>query len=869
MRLLLAVLLAAVLVPAGQAQSVLGTVTDSSGVPLPGATVMLSRESDGVFVAAAAADTSGAFRLPRPAAGAYVLRISFVGFETATRTVDVPDTESSVDLGQITLSPRESELGRLEVTADRVPVVLRGDTLVYDARAYDVPAGATVEELLREMPGIEVDEDGTIRARGRPIDRLTVDGRDFFGSTPSVGTRNLPADAVERAEVFDERPEGPDGPDGRQTLNLALRPERRQSAFGRLEGGAGADIADPATPRFAGRGSVNRFGPALRLSAIGSANNVSEPGLTIREYLGVAGMGDAQSGSIIQIQTPIPLSGEMDGEATSWTGGANATWDPGRGWETQASYIGYAARMTTAAETARERPAAAGTIIEAETNEGTSTAWVHHIEGRADRAFGDGHDLRLTTKFDAQGDSGASDVLRIVEGGPVSTLQYHRSAQRLNAGLGARYRRGLGEQWRTRAEVDASLGRTTEEARADATCPSCSGGLGSVPIGLGAPIDRTSGSVTASAVAIRSLGGLRNLEFGAEQTVDVQQQEHDGDADAYRRTHTATTLGAAFSGGSAALRFRAGANLAYAQRHAPHADEALRILPRASLDYTLAQNRTIQLRYEAQSAPTPVFKLHAAPTLLSPFQVHIGNPVLRDETAHTLFAQYTNVHLAGGSMLFGVASVHYVPNAQSYARTIDAEGITTIVPVNVGSRWSAGGTAHLDHSFQRAGLALRVQAGARYSRASEIINGQESAYALTSGSLEVRVRKRGGAFRRSQIGLRSSVESLTYGSDIGLSRVESRLNPYARLDFTNAWGRMRISVEHEVHIGSLSPAPREPLVEVALSPPSLGRISASLVASDLLNGGLRVEPSVTPGSVAVSRVETLGRRFIVRLTTTF
>ena len=86
-----------------------------------------------------------------------------------------------------------SELGQLVVTGRRAPVVARGDTLDYDAAAFDAGAGTSVEALLSGMPGVEVGADGTVRAQGRVIDRVTVDGRDFFGNVPSVATRNLPA----------------------------------------------------------------------------------------------------------------------------------------------------------------------------------------------------------------------------------------------------------------------------------------------------------------------------------------------------------------------------------------------------------------------------------------------------------------------------------------------------------------------------------------------------------------------------------------------------------------------------------------------------------------------------------------------------
>ena len=100
---------------------------------------------------------------------------------------------------------------------------------------------------------------------------------------------------MSRIQVFDDRPDGL-GSGGGHTLNLELREDRRRSTFGRVEGGGGADVADRASVRYTGRASANRFGPSLRVSAVGSVNNVNEPGLTGREYLGLVGTGDARTG---------------------------------------------------------------------------------------------------------------------------------------------------------------------------------------------------------------------------------------------------------------------------------------------------------------------------------------------------------------------------------------------------------------------------------------------------------------------------------------------------------------------------------------------------------------------------------------------
>ena len=159
-------------------------------------------------------------------------------------------------------------------------------------------------------------------------------------------------------------------------------------------------------------------------------------GLTGREYLGLVGTGDARTGDartgdIIRIDSPILADADaVQGWASSWTGGANLTYEAAPGTTLQASYVGHTAETVTASETLRERPSSGGgTVLESETDAGTSAGWVHRAEAQIDRAFGDGHSLRVTTTLDVEGVEGDSDVERAGET-TDAVRSYHSSSSR-------------------------------------------------------------------------------------------------------------------------------------------------------------------------------------------------------------------------------------------------------------------------------------------------------------------------------------------------------------------------------------------------------------------------------------------------------
>ena len=283
----LSFLILALASPAALAQvDVTGVVQDSSGTTLPGATVVLLQPADSVLVSFAATRSDGAFQIRRVRSGEYLLKVTFVGFQTLTRPLEVGS--GPVGVGVLTLTEASGDLGQLVVEADRVPIVIKKDTLEYDAGAFGTPQGAVVEDLLRRLPGVEVEEDGSIKAQGETVRNVLVDGKEFFGDDPTVATRNLPADAVERVQVYDKASDtaeftGVDDGNEERTINLELKEDRKSGAFGNVSGGFGGVPEGSATGEnvlFDGRASVNRFSPGTQLSLIANVNNVNK----VRKY---------------------------------------------------------------------------------------------------------------------------------------------------------------------------------------------------------------------------------------------------------------------------------------------------------------------------------------------------------------------------------------------------------------------------------------------------------------------------------------------------------------------------------------------------------------------------------------------------------
>lgn len=207
------------------------------------ASVRLLSASDSTLVQGVMTDKQGHFRLSVSTPGSYLVDISFIGYTPYSKAVSV-DKSTKVDLGNIKLSPTSTALSELKVVGQSSPVTIKKDTVQFSAGAFKVRPGASVEELLRRIPGIEVDAEGNITYNGESIERVELDGRDFFSSDPTMATKNLPADLIKNVQVVDKKSEqtrltGMDDGEKTKILNLNVKEELKKGLLGNLKAGYG------------------------------------------------------------------------------------------------------------------------------------------------------------------------------------------------------------------------------------------------------------------------------------------------------------------------------------------------------------------------------------------------------------------------------------------------------------------------------------------------------------------------------------------------------------------------------------------------------------------------------------------------------
>ena len=247
-----------------------GALQDSSGEQIIAATVKLYNGADTLF---AISDANGAFTFNNVKYNRFGLSISTIGYKTKIISRTIPAEQHRLDLGIIRLEASAQMLR--EVSIDGTPLItVKEDTLEYQAKDYTIREGDVTEELLKKMDGIEVDPDGNITAQGETIQRVRINGKDFFGGDVQTATKNLPADVIEKIQIIDDYGEmanltGNRTGDAEKVLNIEIAPEKNTGTFGTVAFGGGTE------DRYQALGMYNYYMGDRQLSVLANLNNTN------------------------------------------------------------------------------------------------------------------------------------------------------------------------------------------------------------------------------------------------------------------------------------------------------------------------------------------------------------------------------------------------------------------------------------------------------------------------------------------------------------------------------------------------------------------------------------------------------------------
>ncbi len=703
--------------------SIKGIVQDTlSGQPLNNATITVFLAKDSSLVSFSRTNSSGAFTIRQLDNGNYRLLVTHVGYVNISRLFSISAGLQEINFGTLSINNKSNLLQEVTVTQEKPPVVIRNDTLEFNAGSFKTKPNAVVEDLLKKLPGVQVDKDGKIKSNGEEIKKVLVDGKEFFGNDPKMATKNLPADAIDKVQVFDRKSDqsrftGFDDGNSEKTINLTIKPEKKNGVFGKATAGAG----DKGL--YQGNFNVNSFSKERQLSAIGMLNNTNKQGFSFMDILnftgGLPNMGRGGGVQLDMNSMGLPIQGASNnqGITTTKAGGINYnnTWQ--KNLELMSSYF-YNRLQTDKNETAFQQWLLPGNNYNTtRTNNSNNVTESHRVNISGDYKLDTANSLKLTSTVNWQ-----QSAYRV-------NSRYNAVAgagNLLNDGYANSSVEGKGYSWNNSALFRhrfAKKGRTFSlTVSANLNNTSSNGALTSLnnyyqPNGSLQQSDtinqvneqaNKSGSYGAVLSYTEPLSKKSLLEFNYNfNALHSTADKATFDFDRFSGKHSALNNALSNNFVNDYIYHRPGINWRYQQKkfnfaigaaaqqaslqsqfHLIAADSALKrsffnFLPRATLQYSINQFKNIRTSYNTFTRQPSVTQLQPLADNTDPLNIKIGNADLKQEYYHRLQAEYISFDPYRHTSFFAGLSGGLTRNRIVNADQLSSQGQRITRPVNV------------------------------------------------------------------------------------------------------------------------------------------------------------------------------------------
>ncbi len=265
-----------------------GVIADTAAKQkLTTATISVMIAKDSSLVSYGVSEKNGVFQITNLEANDYLVMVSFNGYENFSKTISITADKKIIDFGEIALQKKFKEMEGVTIS-DAAPVRVNGDTIQFKMDAFKSKPNATVEDALKKLPGVQVQKDGTVSAMGENVQKIYVDGKEFFGNDPKLAMKNITAEMVDQIQVFDDMSDQAkftkmDDGSRAKTINIKLKKDKNKGDFGKITAGAGTDS------RYEGNLSFNHFRGDQRISILAAANNTNKQGFSFNDIISSQG----------------------------------------------------------------------------------------------------------------------------------------------------------------------------------------------------------------------------------------------------------------------------------------------------------------------------------------------------------------------------------------------------------------------------------------------------------------------------------------------------------------------------------------------------------------------------------------------------
>lgn len=769
--------------------------------PIASATISLLLQKDSSLQSFAMSDEQGRFQFDKLSHDRYRLMITHVNYHNKNQHFSISDSVTQKDFGKIFLSDLSQTLQQVVVTAEAPPITMLGDTIQYNAGSFKVAPNSNVEQLLKKLPGVKVDKDGSITAQGEKVKKVLVDGKEFFGNDPKMATRNLPADAVDKVQVYDKLSEqaqltGFDDGSSQKTVNLKLKKDKNKGMFGKLSAGGGTN------DRFEGKLNLNSFQGNRRFSVIGNTNNTNNDAFSFNDIMSMTGARNISAGGGLTMVTLDASVAEGSGNGgnirTIWGGGVNYNDMIGKA-DVSGNYTYNHYNPKTVSETNRQNFLGDSSWLYKQSAVSDNINNGHRLNLVADIPLDSFHSIRIAPSINTQDTRNniSRDYQTMLNDGSLVNEGANRSSDHTKGYTFQNdllFRKKFRRQGRTfsvnlSTNLNASDGTGILQSITSFYKPA--GNLtGRDSINQRNEQSSSLRSYDVKAVYTEPIFRRSLLEFsagnsyqksGSEKTtwdidkISKQEQLNEDYSSHYSSSYGTTNAGMRFRskgkkyeyslGGTWQRAYLSGAITAGVK------DSVLNktfynLLPNATFKYTFRQMHVFNLMYRSSTNQPSASQLQPVPDNSDPLNIRIGNPDLKQEFNHMLIMFLNMINPYEGRSLFLNMTTQLTNNKIVDGDTLTDSGTRITKPVNANGVYDLTGSINAGLPLKFLKGKLNFGTALNYNSSKQLLNNKEN---------QVR-RFTAGPNIRLDLALTDKLD-LTIGGTVGYNNVHYALSP--------------------------------------------------------------------------------------------
>lgn len=748
----------------------MGDIFGEDGKPLVFSTAVLLNPVDSTMEFYAVTNGQGHFEIKNIKKGKYLMQIAFLGFQTIYKELSVPLKKGN-NLGAFVMKTTDVNLKEINVSGDYVPIRIKKDTIEFNANAFKTKPDAVVEDLLKKLPGIKVDRAGNIKAMGEDVTKLLVDGKEFFGNDPKVATKNLPANAIDKVQLYNKKSDeseftGIDDGTRDKTINLVLKDDKKNALFGDITAGYGTDNHYKASAK------AYRFTNKNQFAALGMINNINQFGFSFGDYLNFSGgisamMHGGGSGQIRIISDdsfPINFGQPVTGLTASAAGGFNFSHSNGPNNRVFLSYLANGSDKILYRFTNTKNFTEIGAYLQVDTLEEMYKDMAHRLNfGLRKRIDSTGNIiLNGGLAFTMSNTNSYKLSYRSVNDSPINTLDYKsiNDLDKISGNISGSYMKKINRN-RTvlKLAADVFLSNKLSKTQFDNTVWYSETGVEEHDDQYQ---NNQTDNINYSAVAslTQKLSKLLYLEpairigntiESIDRTQGLLMQNNeiiDSLSPDFKKSYQWLRPGISLKRNTEKTQFSLGLQMELGQLSTSLWDKNIiestywYVTPRLSYEYQYKPGRRINLSYNSRVNTPTANQLLPVVNNMNPLSLYYGNPELKPEYSHNLRIHWWVFDLFSFTSLLTSLSGNYTIDKINWTSVINSDLEQSSTLVNVDNDYELRGSIDFSTPIRKLGVKINLDFEESWNRGISFINGVENETTNLSHRISFNVENR-------------------------------------------------------------------------------------------------------------------------------